>query len=146
MLITLITTLATTQNIAAVAQASSSAPTTEVATSTVVIAQTNPTVEGQVKAYFSDIPVLISVARCESDFRQTNKDGSLFRGKINKSDVGVMQINQYYNASSALRLGYNIETLQGNMAFARHLYEVYGTDPWSASQKCWDKDSQIASK
>jgi hypothetical protein len=94
-------------------------------------------VEAQVKSYFSDVPTLIYIAQCESNFTQFNSDGSVFRGVINPADVGVMQINQYYNGESAQRLDYDIKSLEGNMAFARYLYNTYGTKPWSASQKCW---------
>ena len=103
------------------------------------------TVEESVRAYFSDIPVLIEVARCESTFRHM-KDGEILRGVANSDDVGVMQINEYYHGESAKRLGYDITTLDGNMAFARHLHEVYGTEAWSASAKCWKKRPVLAAK
>lgn len=103
------------------------------------VSASEATVEAQVRAYFADIPELAEVARCESGFRHTDKNGKIVRGLANTDDVGVMQINEYYHADSAKRLGYNINTLNGNMAFARHLYEVYGTDAWKASSKCWKK-------
>ncbi len=96
-------------------------------------------VETSVRAYFSDIPALIEIARCESGFRHTDKSGNILRGTQTTDDIGVMQINEYYHGESAKRLGYDITSLNGNMAFARHLYGVYGTDPWKASAKCWKK-------
>ncbi len=93
--------------------------------------------ERAVRQYFSDIPALIEVARCESTFRHADADGNLIHGKVNKDDIGVMQINQYYHEESAQKLGYDIRTLYGNMAFGRYLYGKYGTEPWSASSKCW---------
>ena len=101
------------------------------------------TAETEVRNYFADIPVLINIAGCESGFQQTDADGNLIHGKVNHADVGVMQINEYYHGESAERLGYNIETLDGNMSFARHLYKVYGTEPWSASKKCWGTMSTV---
>jgi hypothetical protein len=93
----------------------------------VQLATTNiPTTEEQVKAYFTDLPILIEVARCESSFRQTDSKGRLLRGEVNTGDVGVMQINEYYHLDSTKRLGLDISTIDGNMAYARHLYEVYG--------------------
>lgn len=96
-------------------------------------------VEQSVRSYFSDIPELIEIARCESTFRHLDEKGNLLRGVHNPDDVGVMQINEYYHGEVADRLGYDITSLDGNMAFARRLYTVYGTDPWSASSKCWKK-------
>lgn len=95
--------------------------------------------ELKVRAYFSDIPVLIEVARCESRFRHTDKTGNLLRGTITSDDLGVMQINEYYHGDSAKKLNLDITSLNGNMEYARHLYKKYGTEPWNASSKCWKK-------
>ncbi|MEK7644829.1 MAG: hypothetical protein AAB391_00695 [Patescibacteria group bacterium] len=95
--------------------------------------------ELKVRAYFSDIPVLIEVARCESQFRHTDKSGNLLRGTITSDDLGVMQINEYYHGDSAKKLDLDITSLNGNMEYARHLYEKYGSEPWNASSKCWKK-------
>ncbi len=95
--------------------------------------------ELKVRAYFSDIPVLIEVARCESQFRHIDKAGNLLRGTITSDDLGVMQINEYYHGDSAKRLNLDITSLNGNMEYARRLYEKYGTEPWNASSKCWKK-------
>lgn len=95
--------------------------------------------EAKVREYFSDIPVLIQVARCESQFRHTLEDGSVLRGKVDSRDTGVMQINAGYHAARALKLGLNLENLNDNMAYARYLYKQQGTKPWSASASCWNQ-------
>lgn len=95
--------------------------------------------EAAVREYFSDIPVLIQVARCESTFRHTLADGSVLRGKVDSRDTGVMQINSYYHGKEAAELGLNLEIFEDNMAYARHLYEKKGTQPWSASSPCWSR-------
>ncbi len=95
--------------------------------------------EAKVREYFSDIPVLIQVARCESTFRHTLEDGSVLRGKVDSRDTGVMQINTYYHATEAAELGLDLTVLEDNMAYARNLYERQGTQPWSASAPCWGK-------
>lgn len=89
------------------------------------------------RSYFSDIPVLIQVARCESHFRHRLADGSILRGKVDSADTGVMQINKRYHSIKAAELGYDLNDIYGNMAYARYLYEHKGTQPWSASQPCW---------
>jgi hypothetical protein len=96
--------------------------------------------EAIVRDYFSDIPVMIQVARCESTFRHTMPDGSVLRGRVDQRDTGVMQINTYYHGKTALELGLNLEDIYDNMAYARFLYEKQGTQPWSASAPCWNRD------
>lgn len=94
-------------------------------------------VEQYVKKEYSDEPLLIEIARCESTFRQYDKDGTVIRGKVNKNDVGIMQINEKYHGETAANHGYDIYTVKGNLDFAKYLYEKYGASPWSASSKCW---------
>lgn len=96
-------------------------------------------VEEYVRNYFSDIPIMIEIARCESQFRQYHKSGEVLRGEVNDLDRGVMQINEYYHNDTSEKLGYDILTLEGNTAYARSLYEKYGVKPWSSSAKCWSK-------
>lgn len=99
------------------------------------------TVEEQVREYFSDIPVMVPIAKCESTFRHIdNQTGEPLRGYVNNSDVGVMQINEYYHRQAAENLGYDIYTIKGNMQYARYLYQEQGTQPWQASEKCWSQN------
>ncbi len=97
------------------------------------------TAEEYVRNYFSDIPIMIEISRCESRFRQYDKDGKVLRGVVNDLDVGVMQINQYYHDADSDKLGYDIMTIEGNTAYARHLFEKRGVQPWSSSSPCWEK-------
>lgn len=97
------------------------------------------TVEEYIRNYFSDIPVLVEVARCESQFRQHDKYGNILRGVVNNLDLGVMQINEYYHEHDSDKLGYDISTIEGNTAYARHLYEKSGLKPWKSSSPCWSK-------
>ncbi len=95
--------------------------------------------EKYVREYFKDIPIMIQVARCESHFRQLDSDGEIHRGVVNSADVGVMQINEFYHLDQSEKKNYNIYTLEGNVAYARDLYERQGTQPWSSSKPCWGK-------
>jgi hypothetical protein len=97
-----------------------------------------------VEEYFNDAPIMIDVAYCESRFRQFNENGTPLRGKVNSADVGVMQINEKYHAATAVKLGLNLETLDGNLAYARYLYETQGTKPWVHSSKCWNSVREVA--
>jgi hypothetical protein len=100
-----------------------------------------PTEEELVKMYFSDIPVMIDVAFCESTFRHT-KDGKVLRGHVDKDDLGVLQINRRYHEKKAKELGYDLYTLMGNLRYGRYLYETQGLEPWKASRHCWEETNQ----
>lgn len=91
------------------------------------------------RSYFKDIPVMVEVARCESTFRHTLKDGSVLRGVVDKADTGVMQINTRYHGTTAQELGLDLTDIYDNMAYARYLYEKQGVQPWSASAPCWNR-------
>jgi hypothetical protein len=97
-------------------------------------------VEQYVETYFADTPILIEVARCESHYTQYNADGSVHRGVVNNQDVGIMQINEHYQLATAEKLGLDIYSIQGNLAYAKYLYEKEGTQPWSSSKPCWGSD------
>lgn len=94
--------------------------------------------EDAVRSYFSDIPVLVQIARCESHFRHVLPDGSVLKGMVDPADTGVMQINTRYHGETADTLGLDLTDMYDNMAYARDLYERQGTQPWSASAPCWD--------
>lgn len=105
---------------------------------------TSSEVKSKVKTYFSDIPLLTTIAGCESHYNQFDKEGKIFRGVLNSADVGVMQINEFYHLEASKKLGLNIHTLEGNLAYARYLYEQEGSRPWSASEGCWKKQEYIS--
>ncbi len=105
------------------------------------------TLEDHVREVFKDTPILAEVARCESEFRQFGTDGKIIRGEVNKHDIGVMQINEGYHKEQAEKLGYDLYTLDGNIAYAKALYADQGTQPWKASKPCWGKaEVELAKK
>jgi len=93
---------------------------------------------------FFDAPILIEVARCESEFRQFDAEGEVIRGRAVADDIGVMQINEFFHGETAKNMGIDIYTAQGNVAYAKYLYSKYGLRPWSASKPCWSKSVEIA--
>jgi hypothetical protein len=93
-----------------------------------------------VRSYFSDIPVMISVARCESGFRHNLQNGSVLTGRIDSADTGVMQINKRYHSGAAAAMDLNLDDIYDNMAYARHLYETQGISPWNSSSSCWNNE------
>ncbi len=93
--------------------------------------------EKAVRSYFSDIPVMIQIARCESSFRHMLPDGTILQGKVDSADTGVMQINMRYHGEEAKELGLDLKDMHDNMEYARDLYLRQGTQPWKASAHCW---------
>ena len=113
-----------------------------ISTSTTVVKKEN--VQSKVKVYFSDAPIMHKIAFCESRNRQFDKNGSVMRGVVNSKDVGILQINERYHLSDSKKMGINIYTIDGNLEYARHLYENQGTQPWSSSRPCWGNAVKIA--
>lgn len=102
------------------------------------------TTKAQVEIYFKDTPILAEIAFCESRSRQFDENGNVLRGVQNPQDVGVMQINEKYHLDTAQRLGINLYTLEGNMAYGKYLYNTQGTKPWNYSSGCWGKHREVA--
>lgn len=107
--------------------------------STSTLKMTNKGIQARVREEMKDMPVLIDIARCESKFRQWEDNGTVLRGKINKKDVGIFQINEKYHLKASKKLGMNIYTVDGNIAYARYLYKKEGSTPWNWSGHCWSK-------
>lgn len=97
--------------------------------------------EQYVRQYFKDTPVMIEIAHCESGFRQLDNLGNPIKNHGGSSATGVMQIMASIHEEDAKKLGFDINTLEGNVGFAKHLYDRYGTKPWEAdknSKNCWE--------
>lgn len=94
-------------------------------------------VEAKVRHEFADIPVMISIAKCESSFTQYDSIGNPMYGGTGGM-VGVFQVAAALHTDVAKDLNYDINTLQGNLAYARYLYENEGIVPWLASASCWN--------
>ncbi len=97
--------------------------------------------EEAVRTEFADIPVMIDIARCESKFTQFNTTGEPLHGGYQSKMIGVFQIYEDIHAAYAQTLGMDITTLEGNLAYARLLYNREGTQPWMSSFPCWGKEA-----
>lgn len=95
------------------------------------------TLEAYVREYFKDTPELAEVAFCESTFRHFDNKGRVLKGEVISKDIGIMQINETYHAERSKKLGYDIYTLDGNLGYAKFLYEKQGIKPWNSSKRCW---------
>ncbi len=94
-------------------------------------------VEAKVRKEFADLPVMISIAKCESSFTQYDSNRNPMYGGSGGM-VGVFQVAAAIHNDAAKDLSYDINTLEGNLAYARYLYENEGTVPWLASASCWN--------
>ncbi len=90
----------------------------------------NSGVRTKVEAAFSDAPDMVAVAACESGFREYGPDGQALRGGADQNYIGIFQISVSGHAEEAKNLGYDIYTTDGNIGFARYLYNHSGTEPW----------------
>ncbi len=108
-------------------------------TASVITSSDRANFEKYVREHFADTPILAEIAKCESEFRQFDKKGNVIRGIVDNDDIGLMQINERYHLDTAKKLGYDIHTVEGNMAYAKYLYEKSGSKPWNASKPCWSK-------
>lgn len=99
--------------------------------------QTPQQIEKTVREYFADTPVLIEIARCESKFRQFTDAGNIFRGGYNNQMIGVFQFYESVHKRGAKKLGHDLATLDGNLAYAQHLFDQSGSTPWDSSHSCW---------
>ena len=102
----------------------------------IALAGDNSTVEAAVRRFFSDTPVMIHIASCESQFHQFNTDGTVLHGGDKGHMIGIFQIAPMH-LSEARAHGFDINTVTGNMAYAKLLYEQNGTSPWLDSSPCW---------
>lgn len=103
------------------------------------VIQTNEEAIALLNQTFKDAPVMIEIAKCESKLRQWDQNGEVLRGVVNPKDRGMFQVNEYYHLTESERLGYDIYSAEGNIAYAKFLYQSNGTTPWKSSAECWSK-------
>ena len=111
----------------------------------VAFAGTNVGVETAVRSYFAETPVMSAIASCESEFTQFNSDGSVLHGGYKHTMIGIFQIAPLH-LPTAKAHGFDVNTVAGNMAYAKYLYEREGTRPWLDSSWCWQKKMDAAAK
>lgn len=86
--------------------------------------------EARVRDYFADLPAMIDIAKCESGFRQYTDSGNVFYGGAGGKMIGIFQLHGDYHLAAAQNIGLDITTVDGNLAYSRHLYEKEGLAPW----------------
>ncbi|MDO8183773.1 MAG: transglycosylase SLT domain-containing protein [bacterium] len=97
-------------------------------------------IKEEAEAQGIDPKLATTVAYCESTWRQFDQAGEPLRGLHNAQDVGLFQINESYHLSESQKLGYDIYSTAGNIAYAMYLVKKDGFRPWQASKTCWGKN------
>lgn len=103
-------------------------------------AASNDTVEMTIRAQFAAHPEMIAIADCESRFRQFDDSGNVLDGGSGGM-VGIYQVNASVHRAFAKSLGFDIDTIEGNILYANYLYQKEGTAPWLDSFPCWSKSA-----
>lgn len=115
------------------------AQTLEVSSAPWVISDTSTTtVKLAVEREFGVNSPMVEVARCESQFRQFDNNDKVLKNPHSPA-YGVFQIMASVHETDAKSIGLDIYTLQGNIAFAKVLYDSQGLTPWEASRPCWSR-------
>lgn len=91
-------------------------------------------IKAKISEVFANDPIMIDVAKCESGFRQFNNDGTVLTSS-NGLYIGIFQIDPAIHAEYALSLGMDVYTIDGNIAYAKNLYDAQGPTPWPACSK-----------
>ncbi len=78
-------------------------------------------------------PEFIAIAKCESGMKQFRDDGSVLISPT--SDIGLFQVNQVH-WNTAKQMGIDINTVDGNIAYAKFLKEQNGYGDWYMSFHC----------
>ena len=108
--------------------------------SSVVAQNANANVQTVIEEVFGEDHIMVSVAKCESDFRQYTPTGDTFMGGWNGQMIGAFQLNEAWHREAAEDLGYDITDIRGNAEYAKYLYEQEGLRPWSSSSVCWNEE------
>lgn len=119
-----------------------SVPDTKVVAQMPVAQNIGEYTEQYVRDEFADVPVMIEIALCESRFNQFDKNRNVLMNHEGSSAKGIFQIMASIHEKGAAKMGMDINTIEGNVAYARYLFDTQGTKPWEAdlkSKRCWGK-------
>jgi len=91
-------------------------------------------VEAKIRQVFPGANVMIDIARCESGLKQYKENFNVVRGGLGGNYIGIFQLAESH-AENARNLGLDIYSVDGNIGYAKVLYDAQGTQPWVACTK-----------
>ncbi len=83
----------------------------------------------------SEAELMIKITELESGYNQFEKDGSVYRGRQNPNDMGIMQINEKVWGKKANELGFDLHDTKGNLQMALWIYQNEGPQKWAVYKK-----------
>ena len=89
------------------------------------------------EVFGADADIMWQIALAESGGRQFNSKGEVIIGRVTP-DIGLFQISPQH-LPEANRLNIDVYTLNGNLEFAKLLFDRSGTTPWNSSKHNWSK-------
>lgn len=87
------------------------------------------------EAVFWDAPEMVAVIKCESGFVHFKADGTVLKGRVTPQDTGVAQINKDYHEKRARELGFDLDSVYGNLAMARYIFDRDGANAWVCNRQ-----------
>ena len=91
-------------------------------------------VESEINKIFPDMPIMKDIAKCESGLRQYSNNFVPLRGGKGGNYIGVFQLAESHS-QAARAMGFDIYSLEGNVGYAKVMYDAQGTAPWVACTK-----------
>lgn len=92
--------------------------------------------EAAIARFFPEVQEqAMSIALCESGVRQFDWYGDVILNHEGSGAAGIFQIMPFHRVM-ARKMNIDIDTVSGNVQFARSLYDWYGWSPWLASNNC----------
>lgn len=94
--------------------------------------------------YEADADLALAIVQCESHTTHYKDDGNILRGRVDRDDLGVFQINERYHGKKSKELGFDIYEPEGNIGYGLWMLKNTGSQPWKASKHCWSKHLALA--
>lgn len=80
------------------------------------------TIPERIESIFGKDSEMLQIADCESSTRQFSASGEVLRGGSGNKYIGIFQIGEFWK-QKAESMGMDIYTIDGNIAFAKFLYD-----------------------
>lgn len=113
----------------------------KIASGTMKITQADidATIDALAPSYGLSASLVKKISQCEDQgdpySTHANKHGDV----VWSTDIGPLQINDYYHKAEMKKLGLNINKPIDNLKFGLSMMETEGTVPWKWSEPCWGK-------
>ncbi len=94
-------------------------------------------IERVIRAHFPDAPIMVEVARCESELRHRTPKGDLLPNQEGGTARGVFQVLMRIHEPEMRRMNLDPNDDEDYLTYVRYLFDTYGLKPWRPSRHCW---------